>query len=164
MGNSLKLFLFINVRVILFCAILIWCIGLFLPAVLNDSNSIALINPLLNLFYSKVCHQSELKSIYINGKALLVCARCSGIYFGALSASILLLFSIRVEIKKLTPMLIASLLLLVDVVLSTIGIYAYQKSIALITGIIFGSIVFLYISSEIVNFLATKAKKQDGQK
>jgi uncharacterized membrane protein len=162
MGKRLNLSRSMSVRVILFFSALLWCAGFLLPAILDDPLSLSVINPFLNLLYSKVCHQSELKSIHINGAALLICARCSGIYIGALSASILLIFQFRTAMNKLTPLLIASLLLLADVLLSTIGVYAYQKSIALTTGIIFGSIVFLYISNEIENFLLTKSAKLHG--
>jgi hypothetical protein len=49
--------------------------------------------------------------------------------------------------KKL--LLISIIPLLIDVLLVSLGIYSYSKIISFITGMVFGSIIYLFILTEI---------------
>lgn len=60
-------------------------------------------------------------------------------------------------IKIKTKLLVLlSLPLLADVLFTTIKLYNYNKLLSAITGLLFGSIVFLYILSAIENLLLQK--------
>ncbi|MGB5289451.1 MAG: DUF2085 domain-containing protein, partial [Ignavibacteriaceae bacterium] len=101
--------------------------------------------------YSTVCHQDSIKCISIDNNSMLVCARCAGIYFGVLIAVIAGLFIIRPVVSK-RLLLISILPLLIDVLLISLGIYSYSKLMALVTGIISGSVIYFFIIAEIEKF------------
>jgi uncharacterized membrane protein len=107
--------------------------------------------PELKQFYSSVCHQIGYKTIQLNGINFLVCARCSGIYFGGLIASIIFLFSSKSRSLKINYLFIAAIPMLVDVILYSTGVYEYSKIIALSSGLLFGfvsiSILFIIIEN-----------------
>lgn len=97
--------------------------------------------------------------IEINNSSSLVCARCSGIYAGAFLGSIIsFFFSIRIKNRHLSG---AIALMLIDVLLVTIGVYEYQKTIAFFTGIILGCIAFLYLYEALVSLFV---ELKSGQK
>jgi len=154
---SLPLVLFIK---ILFISIVtIWILGFIQPTISNNQDTF--INYILKRIYSPVCHQDYNKSIIINSNAMLVCARCAGIYFGALIAglSALLFQFTSIKIKTLLILIVP---LIVDVTFTTVGIYPYSKTLAFITGLVFGSIVSLFLLCEIENlFLNKKLKKNE---
>ncbi len=58
------------------------------------------------------------------------------------------------------PLISASTILLIDVVCSTTGLYHYSKSIALITGMLFSSMLFNFVLKELYesHFLKNHAK------
>jgi hypothetical protein len=57
---------------------------------------------------------------------------------------------------KTKLLVLFTLPLMADVLFTTINIYNYNKIISSITGLFFGSIVFLYILSAIENLLLQK--------
>lgn len=132
-------------NLLFFLLLLIWCTGIFFP-VLNPHNEHGLTSYFLKQNYSLVCHQQEAKTITIGGNSLLVCARCTGIYLGALAAAIaFLLYSGKINIS-IKFLIATSTLLLCDVIFSSSGLYEYSKIAALFTGFVFGSaICFLII-------------------
>lgn len=83
----------------------------------------------------------------------MVCARCSGIYLGALLSSLLSLVYFKQIEWNLTPLIILSVPMLADVLLVSLSVYPYSRIFSSITGILFGSIVFIYILSVIENTL-----------
>jgi len=106
--------------------------------------------------YSKVCHQNMSKSFVCNDIPLLVCARCTGIYFGSAITSLVFLFFFKTIILKTRYLLIFSTPVLIDVISISLKIYPYNKIISSGTGFLFGSVVFIYILSGIENLLFTK--------
>jgi len=124
----------------------IWVTVFLLPLVSTIDN--ALINFLITKLYSTVCHQENMKCISIDNKSMLVCARCTGIYFGALIAAISSLVLLR-QLTNKRLLLFSIIPLLTDVFLVSLGIYSYSKSLAFITGIISGCIIYLFILAEI---------------
>lgn len=140
-----------SLRISIFLLSLIWCLGIISVCVKSEYlNSFYLY---LNQLYSTMCHQSYLKSFHFDAKFLLVCARCSGIYFGVLTSSFVLLF-IKSQFSISTRLLILfSLPMLADVAFYSVGIYDYNKFTAAVTGILFGSAVFIYILSAVENSL-----------
>ena len=91
---------------------------------------------------------------------MLVCARCAGIYFGALITGLLFLFN-RISELKIKVLVIVSIPLLLDVCLIFLGAYKYSQTIALITGLAFGSIIYLFLLSELENIFVNKAIKRN---
>jgi len=135
------LFLFLTV---------LWCAGFMLP-VLPDFSGKPIVHQLLKYNYSLVCHQSESASIYLGNDQLLVCARCSGIYAGALLILLLALiksFSIKYSLK---PLFLFSAPLAIDALAIRLGIYSYSKIIALISGFLFGAVLIFYVLDSVKN-------------
>ncbi len=141
----------IILRSIIFFSLLVWCTGFSFFVLFPQSSFGSVSFPILKHIYGLVCHQRIVKTFFINGNRLLVCARCTGIYLGALIFSLLSLFffkKISLGIKLLYVSLIP---MLADVVFTTFRIYSYVKIIAFTTGIFFGSVVFIYILTSIEN-------------
>lgn len=145
-------------RILFFFVLLIWTAGILIPC-------FGSLNPFLYLFskqlFSTVCHQDPLRSFQCNNSYLFVCARCFGIYIGALISSAALIFSFRRVFKlKISYLMAAAIPMLFDVVLLTLNVYSYSFIISFVTGLLFGSTVFVYILSVIENsFLENKKGK-----
>lgn len=142
------------IRVSLFLALLFWLIGFSTPCI--DSTLLKSFYPFQKQFYSLVCHQKAEKSFECNNSQLLVCARCSGIYFGASFSSLIIIFFNRYFSLQTKWLILFSLPMLLDVILLTLNIYEYNKLLSAFTGFLFGSNVFLYILSAIENLLLQK--------
>lgn len=134
------------IRFIFLSLLTSWVTGFLLPVVSTIDNPLT--NFLITKIYSTVCHQESIKCISIDNISMLVCARCAGIYFGALIAAISSLFILQSIIND-RLLLISILPLLTDVLLVSLGIYSYSKFISFSTGIVFGSIIYLFILAEI---------------
>ncbi len=135
------------IRLFLFVVALICFIGIISPCL--NINLLHSVYPYLKLGYSTVCHQTLEKSFTCSNTPFLVCSRCTGIYFSVLITSFILLFiKTNIQIKTAT-LFFLSIPVLTDVILYSIGIYGYNKIIAVFTGILFGSAVFLYILNAI---------------
>ncbi len=75
----------------------------------------------------------------------MVCARCTGIYFGAMITAILNLLPVSVSISK-RLLFYSAIPMVVDVILINLGVYQYNKVISFITGNIFGaSVIYFYL-------------------
>jgi len=105
--------------------------------------------PFIKKTFSVVCHQNPERTIIIDGHSMLVCARCSGIYAGALISSFSTLLYGKIYIKSNKLLYILSLPILIDWLLVLLGIKAYSRTAAVITGFLFGSIIFLYFYSSL---------------
>lgn len=143
-------------RFVLFIFAAAWFVGIICPCF--DSDFIISFYPFQKQFFSPVCHQNPAKSFICNDLPFLVCARCTGIYAGALFSAIILTVYYRQFIFKTKYLIILSAPMLLDVILLTINFYNYRKSLSALTGFLFGSAVFLYILSAIENLLFTKQK------
>ncbi len=149
-----------KIKIVLFFLILLWVGGIFIQFYIPAFNDLFYLLPFLEKTYSTVCHQQPEKLITLNGHKTLVCARCTGIYLGALLSSFGLLFLKLKNILNIKFLIIASIPLLGDVILYSTGIYSYSKTIALITGLLLGSIGFLYIHEGIMDLFEEKNKKE----
>lgn len=135
-------------KIIFLIGLSIWLIGIFSPALrLLD----ILAFTILKFTYSIVCHQNPEKCFLINDSIVFVCARCLGIYVGAIVILISSCFIKYSSKLNLVPLIVFSIPMLFDVILTSLHIYHYNKIIALITGLLFGSISFIYISSVLEN-------------
>jgi len=146
------------INVVSFILILLWCIGILWEVVIHFIPNLIVALPFLKYNYSIVCHQQPEKLLVFGNYKTLVCSRCTGIYFGALFSSGLILLGL---IKKVSTkfLLIASLPMFIDVILHSIGIYSYSKLIALFTGLLLGSVGFIYIQDAFKNIFVKKNKE-----
>jgi len=141
------------VRIAAISFLSIWVVGFLLPLLYSLSN------PLLDIFitriYSTVCHQEGAKCISAGDNSMLVCARCAGIYSGALIASFFVLSNIR-NIFNYRILLFSIIPLLMDVFLTTSGVYEYKHLLSFSTGIIAGNVLFVLIIAEVESFILKK--------
>ena len=141
------------IKILFVSIVIIWILGFLYPILFNKQFDLT--NYIFRRIYSPVCHQDHNKCITINSNEMFVCARCAGIYFGALIAglSALIFQFTSIKIKTLLIFLVP---LIVDVSFTTAGIYSYSKTLAFTTGLIFGSIVSLFLLYEIENLFLNK--------
>ncbi len=131
-------------RIFLFLSLLTWCIGFSINLLFPKAYEMQILSPILRKLYSSICYQDELKTFTIYGEKLMVCIRCTGIYFGALFFSVISIFFKTFKVNG--KLLVAALAgILSDIILYTTGFYNYSKFYAFVTGFFFGSAAFLYI-------------------
>ena len=148
----------IPLKIILFIAIAIWVTGIFVEFIIPHFHNLSYAYTFIRGLYSTVCHQQFEKLIEINEHRSLVCSRCSGIYIGGLFSSFFLLFIPTLKIKSGKIILLASLPMFIDVLLYSFGFYSYSKTIALITGLLFGLVGIVYIYFGLQKLLENNAK------
>lgn len=132
--------------------ILIWTIGIFSEFLISVNIVYSLAVLPFNAMSSLVCHQDPAKLIEFDGAHSLVCSRCAGIYLGALFMSLLFLFRQSITHLDYKFLLAASVPMILDVFLYTIGIYPYSKIAAFATGVLLGSMGFLYLKIGLENY------------
>ena len=116
--------------------------------------------PFLKTFYGNVCHQQPEKTITLFGHSMLVCARCGGIYFGAFLSSIIILFVKFQNGIKTKYFFLAGVPMLADVILYSLGIYHYSKTVAFLTGLLLGSAAFIYFYDALLILFREKENKE----
>ncbi len=136
-------------RLILFLSLSIWFLLILSEFWLFNLPDYLYLLPFIKKTFSVVCHQNPERTIIIDGHSMLVCARCSGIYAGALISSFSTLLYGKIYIKSNKLLYILSLPILIDWLLVLLGIKAYSRTAAVITGFLFGSIIFLYFYSSL---------------
>jgi uncharacterized membrane protein len=146
----------IGFRILVFVLLALWCVGFLFPLIFAFLHN-KLIEFFFTSLYSTVCHQQGEKCISFGAMQLLVCARCAGIYFGAL-LSALLIFSLKEIPIDENVLLVALLIFVADVLLVNLGIYQYSQTISFIAGLLFGASVYIYLMRELENFFFTLNK------
>ena len=141
--------------------LLIWSAGFLFPVLSPSFTGKSIINQLLGYNYSIVCHQSESSEINFGGAHLLVCARCAGIYLGALIISLIMSFNFLKLKLSLIPLIIFSSPLVIDALAVRLNIYSYSKTVAFITGLLCGVIVLIYILDTIEKSFNLLYKKKN---
>ena len=144
-------------RIFVFLLIGTWCVGFSFKSLSGGSALSLISSPVLNLFYHNVCHQSDHKLIIINGFSLLVCARCTGIYLGALITSVIVLISLRNMKVSNILFKFALVILAADVIVNNFFLSSYNKLTAFFTGLFFGAVCFLMVISVFENYILTKS-------
>jgi len=133
------------IRLIFVVVLFVWCAGFLLPALTPAFEGKSIVSLISEYSYSLVCHQSHSAQILIGDSHLLVCARCAGIYFGAFIAVLsLLLYPIKINLST-KPFILFSVPMIFDALAVRISLYPYSKVFALLTGILFGIVVIIYI-------------------
>lgn len=129
----------------------VWIFGFISPCF--HFKYLASFYPFQKLIYSNVCHQNIQKSFSCDNNYFFVCARCTGIYFSAFTASlIILIFNTKISLRT-KYLYLFSVPMILDVTLLTFNVYNYNKIVSSFTGFLFGSAVFIYILNGIENLL-----------
>jgi uncharacterized membrane protein len=148
------------VKLIMIVLMIIFLTGLLFPVASPGFNGKIVINHLLGNLYSIVCQQSEQALVNLNNYHVLVCARCLGIYSGAI---LLLLITMTISFKVnfgLKFLLIFSAPMIIDAIAVRLSFYPYSKMFAFITGFLFGAIVLFYILDTIETSFYTNQNKK----
>jgi uncharacterized membrane protein len=118
-----------------------WCALLLAAPVAASTPRYAPFGALLYGLFSPLCHQIDGRSFHLLGEPLAVCGRCSAIYFGFLSGTILYPFA-KGSLRRVSPgrmfLVVAVIPMLVDVALDTAGVYASTNAVHALTGAWFG--------------------------
>lgn len=98
--------------------------------------------------FSFICHQQPSRSFFLFEYKFAVCARCTGIYLGALIAVII--YSLFKEIDETKtpskwPLIISLIPIGIDGLGQLIGLWESNNFLRLITGFIFGFVVLFYL-------------------
>jgi len=133
-----------SARLGLTLVLFIWLLGVFIEWIIPIFPQLAFLLPFAEKSCSLVCHQQQSKLIGESIYHTLVCSRCTGIYSGFFAVSIFSLFYKKFNEPQLKLLVIFSVPMLADVLLYSIGLYDYSKSLAFVTGLLLGSIGFLY--------------------
>ncbi len=121
-----------------------WCLLIVLAPLLVDR--FPLPGALLYLFFSPICHQLPERSFFIFGHQLPVCARCTGIYFGALAGS----FFARE--KSPSPLFLVAALIPMALDGGTqLFLRESTNVLRLVTGVIAGFATIFYVYAGIVS-------------
>ncbi len=148
-----------HAKIILFSLLAIWVTGILSSLILPATNLQLL--PVIKRIFSPVCHQQTHKTIFIEGKALMVCARCAGIYFGGFGAAFILLFLKKDIFPKIKFLFMAAIPMVLDIILYSSGIYSYNKFISFFTGFLFGSAALFYIYVGLIDFFVELKLKRN---
>lgn len=107
---------------------------------------------LADLAGSLVCHQLADRSFIIDGRQLPVCARDTGIYLGIFVSAAFVLLSGRLRsdrppnVRQAAVLCILMLPMLVDGVGSYLGMYVTNNTARLLTGVLFGVPIPLFLT------------------
>lgn len=128
---------------------LFWC-SLFVsvPFLMEGSPFLRRVSGMITLFFSSVCHQAHDRSFHLLGHPLAVCARCSGIYEGFLLGVIIYPFFRKLGSKVLPPLsilLFGILPMVLEVILSQLGLIQSHLLYRSLTGLFLGGTVTFYV-------------------
>ena len=139
------------IKLFIFFFLVIWCAGFLFPVIVPQFPNKIVTEQILKYNYSIVCHQQEAASFQSGGNHFLVCARCSGLYLGALLVSVMMLIRIFKGRLNLKPLIIFSLPLVFDALAVRVHLYNYSKVVAFSTGLLCGGIIIIYIFDALQN-------------
>lgn len=121
-----------------------WNIIIFVLILFPENQMALIVFPFFNNLFGNICHQNPEKLFLFENGFTLVCARCSGIYLGSFFSSFALFFYQLKKDFSLKLLIWISIPILLDVLTNLINIKEYDKTSAFITGLLFGSVAFLY--------------------
>jgi len=138
-----------------------WCFGFGAEFFLPYFNKLIFLVPFLKKNYSLLCHQDPQKVIAAGSYETLVCARCAGIYLGALISSFANLFILKDFLISKKILFLSSIPMILDAVFTTFQIYNYSKIIAFLTGFLFGITSFLYFYNALLDLILELREKKN---
>ncbi|MCP5062122.1 MAG: DUF2085 domain-containing protein [Ignavibacteriae bacterium] len=146
------------IELFLFSLILIWSIGILWEVIVQQFPQLLIALPFLKYNYSIVCHAEPEKLFHIGNFKTLVCSRCTGIYFGSLFSAFLILIGKYINIST-KVLLLSSIPMFLDVLLHSLGLYTYSHNLSLFTGLLLGSVGFIYIQDALIKILLEMKKE-----
>lgn len=149
------------IRFLIVLVLSIWLLGIFSEWLIPVFQNIAVAIPFLQKSYSLVCHQEPQKLLGESVYHSLVCSRCAGIYLGFYLVSFVSLFFAFKKEPHLKILLIAAIPMIADVTLYSLGFYNYSKTLALLTGVLLGSVGFLYFYSALKKLIQEISSKKN---
>lgn len=138
------------IRFLIFILVLVWYAGIFSSCLSRIDSNILKFYPFIKQAYSTVCHQNSEKVIHTSCGTTLVCARCTGIYSGVFLISFISIITPFRKAPHIKYLYYAALPMLFDVISTTMNLYNYSKTIAFLTGLFFGSVLFLYFYRSVI--------------
>ncbi|MBN2414988.1 DUF2085 domain-containing protein [bacterium] len=118
----------------------------------------------VTLFFSPVCHQIPGRCFIVNGHALPVCARCSGLYSGFLTGIVLFPFFRRRFLFRTPPRYIlvcAALPAAAEFLLAKTGIWEGCLFIRFLTGLLPGTAALFYVLPQINKMVTRNEVRHD---
>jgi uncharacterized membrane protein len=117
--------------------------------------------PFLYACFSPICHQKPERSLWAFGYPLAVCARCSGIYLGALLG--LLAYPFRrgfdgLRLPRLTTLALVTAPIVFDAAGNILGLWNSGPALRLATGLAWGSILPFYFLTGVGELLSAGRK------
>jgi uncharacterized membrane protein len=128
-------------------AVALWC-ALILAAPLSRLAELPPVVPsVLYEAFSHVCHQFPDRTLLLGSEPLGVCARCTAIYFSFLATMVVIFFFKKSEGRAPARwvLLVAAGPMVFDVALAAAGIHASTMGTRILTGILLGAVLPLYL-------------------
>lgn len=146
---------------IVFASFLISCATVLPPVWIHLRHGSDLLVRGVYFFFSGICHQIPERSFHLWGEPLAVCARCTGVYAGFLIGA-LLLPVLRGRLKADFPpawiLGAAFLPAVADFGLAHLGIHDSGNVLRLVTGLIPGAAVSLFILPGVYEIISGPSK------
>jgi len=139
-------------EIFLFGSILLWCIGILWEVIVQQFPQLLIALPFLKYNYSIVCHAEPEKLFHFENYKTLVCSRCTGIYFGSLVSAFFILLG-KYKNVSTKVLILSSVPMFLDVLLHSLGFYTYSHNLSLLTGLLLGSLGFIYIHDALIKIL-----------
>ena len=135
-----------RVYTILLLLTALWCFGILLAPALHTSHPVAA--SIVYSAYSPVCHQIDGRCFHLFEAKWGVCSRCSAIYFSFFLSLLLYPLFRRLSSPSYPGrwwIALAVAPMVIDILLNFTGIYPNTPLTRTITGMMFGSMLPLYI-------------------
>jgi uncharacterized membrane protein len=128
-------------------------VALLVAAPLAQANGLHLLSFTVYEAFSHLCHQTPERSFYIAGHPLAVCARCTGLYVGFMSAVVF--YPLMTSLKRTyTPerkwLFIAAAPLAIDFGLGFVGLWENNHASRFLTGALLGAVSVFFIMPGLV--------------
>ena len=141
--------------------IIIWLGVIFLAPYLRSQGSG--LSAFAYSVFTPICHQIPSRSFHLFGQPLAVCARCLGIYFGALGGTGLYAlingFS-RLSLPKVRTFILVSIPIITDAGGNFLHLWTSSPWIRFMTGFLWGLILPFYFIVGVSDFFLKRAQEK----
>lgn len=141
--------------------IIIWLAVIFLAPYLRSQDSS--LSVFAYLVFTPICHQIPSRSFHLFGEPLAVCARCLGIYFGALGGTglypLINGFS-KLDLPKVRTFILVSLPIITDAGGNFLHLWISSHWIRFMIGFLWGLILPFYFIVGVSDFALKRAQEK----
>jgi len=141
--------------------IIIWLGVIFLAPYLRSHDSS--LSAFAYLVFTPICHQIPSRSFHLFGEPLAVCARCLGIYFGALGGTglypLINGFS-KLALPKARIFILVSVPIIIDAGGNFLHLWVSSHWIRFMTGFLWGLILPFYFIVGVSDFVLKRAQEK----